>query len=61
MLNVEYTPCGAAGLLLCFKLHEYRTDVVSSTRAAVLRQLVIFIVGKVVEEDRRLLLASKLE
>jgi len=34
---------------------------VSSTAAATLRQLVMFVVDKVVEEDRRLLLASELE
>ena len=33
----------------------------SSTAAATLRQLVMFIVDKVIEEDRRLLLASELE
>ena len=33
----------------------------SSTAAATLRQLVMFVVDKVVEEDRRLLLASELE
>jgi Guanine nucleotide exchange factor in Golgi transport N-terminal/Dimerisation and cyclophilin-binding domain of Mon2 len=48
-------------LLLCFKLHESRTAVVSSTAAATLRQLVMFVVDKVVEEDRRMLLASELE
>jgi hypothetical protein len=41
-------------LLLCFKLHESRTAVVSSTAAATLRQLVMFVVDKVVEEDKRL-------
>ncbi|KAI0300723.1 hypothetical protein B0F90DRAFT_1722805 [Multifurca ochricompacta] len=51
----------ANSLLLCFKLHESRTAVVSSTAAATLRQLVMFVVDKVVEEDRRLLLASELE
>jgi len=43
-------------LLLCSKLHESRTAIVSSTAAATLRQLVMF-----VEEDRRLLLAIELE
>ena len=33
----------------------------SSTAAATWRQLVMFVVDKVVEEDRRLLLASELE
>jgi len=47
--------------LLCFKLHESRTAVVSSTGVATLRQLVMFVVDKVVEEDRWLLLADKLE
>ena len=37
-----------------FKLHGSRTAVVSPTRAATLRQLVMFIVDKVVEEDRRM-------
>ncbi|KAI0338792.1 hypothetical protein BDW22DRAFT_1362507 [Trametopsis cervina] len=40
-------------LLLCFKLQESRIAVVSSTAAATLRQLVMFVVDKVVEEDRR--------
>ena len=40
-------------LLLCFKLQESRTAVVSSTAAATLRQLVMFIVGdRVSEEDK---------
>ncbi|KAI0048499.1 hypothetical protein FA95DRAFT_1517415 [Auriscalpium vulgare] len=39
-------------LLLCFKLQESRIGVVSSTAAATLRQLVMFVVDKVVEEDR---------
>ncbi len=51
----------ANALLLCFKLHESRTAVVSSTAAATLRQLVMFVVDKVVEEDRRMLLANELE
>ncbi|KAF8260132.1 hypothetical protein EI94DRAFT_1749458 [Lactarius quietus] len=51
----------ANALLLCFKLHESRTAVVSSTAAATLRQLVMFVVDKVVEEDRRLLHANELE
>ena len=38
-----------------FKLHESRTTVVSPTRAATQRQFVMFIVDKVVEEDRRML------
>ncbi|TFK71822.1 hypothetical protein BDN72DRAFT_409999 [Pluteus cervinus] len=40
-------------LLLCFKLHESRIAVVSSTAAATLRQLVMFVVDKMVEEDKR--------
>ncbi|KAI9452204.1 hypothetical protein F5148DRAFT_1237059 [Russula earlei] len=51
----------ANALLLCFKLHDSRTAVVSSTAAATLRQLVMFVVDKVIEEDRRLLLANELE
>ena len=49
-------------LLLCSKLHESRTAVVSSTSAATtLRQLAMFVVDKIVEEDCRLLLASEPE
>ncbi|KAF9233451.1 guanine nucleotide exchange factor in Golgi transport N-terminal-domain-containing protein [Melanogaster broomeanus] len=40
-------------LLLCFRLQESRIAVVSSTAAATLRQLVMFVVDKMVEEDRR--------
>jgi hypothetical protein len=43
----------ADALLVCFKLHESRIAVVSSTAAATLRQLVMFVVDKVVEEDQR--------
>jgi hypothetical protein len=39
-------------LLLCFKLQESRIAVVSSTAAATLRQLVMFVVDKMIEEDR---------
>ncbi|KIY67422.1 hypothetical protein CYLTODRAFT_422528 [Cylindrobasidium torrendii FP15055 ss-10] len=39
-------------LLLCFKLVESRIAVVSSTAAATLRQLVMFVVDKMVDEDR---------
>jgi len=35
--------------------------VVSSTAAATLRQLVVFVIDKVVEEDQRMLLANELE
>jgi hypothetical protein len=35
--------------------------VVSSTAAVTLRQLVMFVVDKVVEEDRRMLLANEIE
>lgn len=45
-------------LLLCFRLHESRTAVASSTATAMLRQLIMFVVDKVLEEDRRLLLAG---
>lgn len=38
-------------LLLCFKLQESRIAVVSSTAAATLRQLVMFVMDKVVHED----------
>jgi len=37
---------------LCFKLQESRIAVVSSTAAATLRQLVMFVVDKMVAEDR---------
>jgi hypothetical protein len=47
-------------LLLRFKLHESRT-VVSSTAVATLHQLVMFIVDKVEQEDRRMLLVNVLE
>ena len=40
-------------LLLCFKLQDSRIAVVSSTAAATLRQLVMFVVDKMVEEDKR--------
>ena len=40
-------------LLLCFKMQESKISVVSSTAAATLRQLVMFIIDKVVDEDRR--------
>ncbi|KAG2129622.1 hypothetical protein DEU56DRAFT_741289 [Suillus clintonianus] len=39
-------------LLLCFKLQDSRIAVVSSTAAATLRQLVMFIFEKMVNEDR---------
>ncbi|KAG1761394.1 hypothetical protein EDD22DRAFT_847776 [Suillus occidentalis] len=40
-------------LLLCFKLQDSRIAVVSSTAAATLRQLVMFIFEKMVNEDRQ--------
>ncbi|KAJ7641694.1 hypothetical protein FB45DRAFT_900796 [Roridomyces roridus] len=40
-------------LLLCFKLQESKIAVVSSTAAATLRQLVMFVFDKMVDEDRR--------
>ncbi|KIK97811.1 hypothetical protein PAXRUDRAFT_824529 [Paxillus rubicundulus Ve08.2h10] len=40
-------------LLLCFRLQDSRTAVVSSTAAATLRQLVMFVVDKMVDEDKR--------
>ena len=39
-------------LLLCFRLQDSRIAVVSSTAAATLRQLVMFVVDKMVEEDK---------
>ncbi|KAJ7597649.1 guanine nucleotide exchange factor in Golgi transport N-terminal-domain-containing protein [Mycena floridula] len=50
--NVHGVLLGEA-LLLCFKLHESKIAVVSSTAAATLRQLVMFVVDKMVEEDNR--------
>ncbi|KAF8129901.1 hypothetical protein EV363DRAFT_1399707 [Boletus edulis] len=40
-------------LLLCFKLQDSRIAVVSSTAAATLRQLVMFVVDKMVAEDKQ--------
>ncbi|KAG8863454.1 hypothetical protein FRB96_008194 [Tulasnella sp. 330] len=40
-------------LLLCFRLQESRIAVVSSTAAATLRQLVMFVFDKVVEADNK--------
>jgi len=40
-------------LLLCFKLQDSRIAVVSSTAAATLRQLVMFVFDKMGDEDRR--------
>ncbi|KAJ7795276.1 hypothetical protein B0H14DRAFT_3496194 [Mycena olivaceomarginata] len=40
-------------LLLCFTLQESKITVVSSTAAATLRQLVMFVFDKMVNEDRR--------
>ncbi|TFK51181.1 hypothetical protein OE88DRAFT_1807990 [Heliocybe sulcata] len=48
-------------LLLSFRLQESRIAVVSSTAAATLRQLVMFIVDKVVDEDRKEELDSTLQ
>ncbi|KAK2460493.1 hypothetical protein APHAL10511_007499 [Amanita phalloides] len=42
-----------SALLLCFKLQESKIAVVSSTAAATLRQLVMFVVDKMVIEDKR--------
>ncbi len=39
--------------MLCFKLQESKIAVVSSTAAATLRQLVMFVVDKMVDEDRQ--------
>ncbi|EPQ52984.1 hypothetical protein GLOTRDRAFT_139951 [Gloeophyllum trabeum ATCC 11539] len=47
-------------LLSCFKLQESRIAVVSSTAAATLRQLVMFVVDKVVDEDNQEELDHKL-
>lgn len=45
--------CSFKALLLCFKLQESRIAVVSSTAAATLRQLVMVVMDKMVDEDRR--------
>jgi hypothetical protein len=45
----------------CFKLHESRSVVVSSTAAATLRKLIMCVVDKVVQEDHRMPLANELE
>ncbi|KAH7925996.1 hypothetical protein BV22DRAFT_1111998 [Leucogyrophana mollusca] len=50
--SVHGTLLGDA-LLLCFKLQDSRIAVVSSTAAATLRQLVMFVVDKMVDEDRQ--------
>ncbi|KAG9312399.1 guanine nucleotide exchange factor in Golgi transport N-terminal-domain-containing protein [Chiua virens] len=50
----------AEALLLCFKLQDSRIAVVSSTAAATLRQMVMFVVDKMVEEDKRESLDPKL-
>ena len=42
--------------MFCFKMQESRIAVVSSTAAATLRQLVMFIIDKVVDEDKKELL-----
>ncbi|EJU01163.1 hypothetical protein DACRYDRAFT_22928 [Dacryopinax primogenitus] len=42
----------AEALLACFKLHESKAAVVSSTAAATLRQLVILVFDKVADEDQ---------
>jgi hypothetical protein len=52
-VNVEYAPGALKALLLCFKLHEF-------TMVATLRQLIMFVIDKIIEEGRRLLLANKL-
>ena len=57
MLNLEYAPVVSQSLLLYIMLLESRMAVVSSTEPT-LQQLVV---NKIVGEDRRLLLASKLE
>ena len=53
--------CARSFLPFLIKLQEFRMAVVSSTAAATLYQLVLFIVDKVIEEDRRMLLANELE
>lgn len=40
--------------MLCFKLQDSRITVVSSTAAATLRQLVMLVFDKVVENDRKI-------
>jgi Dimerisation and cyclophilin-binding domain of Mon2 len=54
-------PDGWTTLRLRFRLHESRAAVVSSMPAATLRQSTMFVVDKVVEEHRRMLLSNELE
>ncbi|KAH7877661.1 guanine nucleotide exchange factor in Golgi transport N-terminal-domain-containing protein [Lentinula edodes] len=51
-LEVHNTLLGNA-LLLCFKLQESRIAVVSSTATATLRQLVVVMMDKMVDEDHK--------
>ena len=48
----------ADALLVCFRLHESRIAVVSSTAAATLRQLVMFVVDKMAGESETAALAD---
>ena len=48
----QLTCSNIKALLLCFRLQESRIAVVSSTAAATLRQLVMFVVDKMDVEDR---------
>ena len=61
MDTTEYPPAVLQALELCFKHHGSRRAVVSSHGGNDLRQLVMFVIDEVVEEDRRLLLACELE
>jgi hypothetical protein len=47
--------------LLRFTLHDFRSAMGSSTAVATVGQLVMFVVDRVLEEDRRTLLSNKLE
>jgi len=61
MINDEYAPVALQACFYVSKLHESRTTAMLSMTAGTPRQLVMFIVNKVVEVDRRLLLSSELE
>ena len=57
-MNLGYATVASQAILLCFWAHESRTVVMLFTAVAMLRQLVMFVVDKVVEEDHHPLLSS---
>lgn len=59
-MNLGYATVALQALLLCSWPHESRTVVMLFTVVAMLRQLVMFVVDKVVEEDHHPLLSSNL-